>query len=78
MSAGEHRIGVTFLATNFAPGLDMNHAFERSTIETGGLPGYTFYPHIGSVRIDGPSDPEGSHGFPEPQAHLHVSPGEPG
>ena len=56
VTAGEHRIGVTFLATNFAPGLDMNHAFERSTIETGGLPGFTFYPHIGSVRIDGPYD----------------------
>ena len=50
------KIGVTFLATNFAPGLDMNHAFDRSTIETGGLPGFTFYPHVGSVRIDGPAD----------------------
>jgi hypothetical protein len=56
LKAGKHQIGVTFLATNFAPGLDMNRAFERSTIETGGLPGYTFYPHIGSVRIDGPDD----------------------
>jgi uncharacterized protein DUF1592/uncharacterized protein DUF1588/uncharacterized protein DUF1587/uncharacterized protein DUF1585/uncharacterized protein DUF1595 len=56
MTAGPHKIGITFAATNFAPGLDMNHAFERSTIETGGLPGYTFYPHIGSVRIDGPAD----------------------
>ncbi|MEJ1965318.1 MAG: DUF1592 domain-containing protein [Gammaproteobacteria bacterium] len=56
MGAGPHRIGITFLATNFAPGLDMNRAFERSTIETGGLPGFTFYPHIGSVRVDGPSD----------------------
>jgi hypothetical protein len=55
LKAGAHRVGVTFLATNFAPGLDMNHPFDRSTIETGGLPGYTFYPHIGSVRIDGPS-----------------------
>jgi hypothetical protein len=54
MTAGSHHIGVTFLATNYAPGLDMNHAFERSTIETGGLPGYTFYPHIGSMRVDGP------------------------
>src|SRR5690606_1601621 len=49
-----HKIGVTFLATNYAPLLDINDAFERSTIETGGLPGFTFYPHIGSVRIDGP------------------------
>lgn len=56
VKAGLHRIGVTFLATNYAPGLDLNKAFDRSTIETGGLPGFTFYPHIGSVRIDGPRD----------------------
>jgi uncharacterized protein DUF1592/uncharacterized protein DUF1588/uncharacterized protein DUF1587/uncharacterized protein DUF1585/uncharacterized protein DUF1595 len=56
IEAGLHHVGVTFLATNYAPGLDMNHAFDRSTIETGGLPGFTFYPHIGSVRIDGPGN----------------------
>ena len=55
VKAGLHHIGVTFLATNFAPGLDLNRAFDRSTIETGGLPGFTFYPHIGRVRIDGPT-----------------------
>ena len=56
IKAGLHHIGVTFLATNYAPGLDMNRAFDRSTIETGGLPGFTFYPHVGSVRIDGPAN----------------------
>jgi hypothetical protein len=56
IKAGLHHIGVTFLATEYAPGLDLNHAFDRSTIETGGLPGFTFYPHVGSVRIDGPAD----------------------
>ncbi|MGB6451633.1 MAG: DUF1592 domain-containing protein [Steroidobacteraceae bacterium] len=56
VTAGPHRIGVTFLATDYAPGLDMNHPFDRSTIETGGLPGFTFYPHVGRVRIDGPTD----------------------
>ncbi|MGH8261637.1 MAG: DUF1592 domain-containing protein [Steroidobacteraceae bacterium] len=56
MTAGPHRVGVTFLATNYAPGLDMNHAFDRSTIETGGIPGFTFYPHVGRVRIDGPRE----------------------
>jgi Protein of unknown function (DUF1592)/Protein of unknown function (DUF1588)/Protein of unknown function (DUF1587)/Protein of unknown function (DUF1585)/Protein of unknown function (DUF1595) len=60
VTAGPHKIGVTFLATNFAPGLDMNHAFDRSTIETGGLPGFTFYPHVGSVRIDGPTEAKGA------------------
>ncbi|MGE4657340.1 MAG: DUF1592 domain-containing protein [Gammaproteobacteria bacterium] len=54
VKAGLHKVGVTFLATNYAPGLDLNHAFERTTIETGGLPGFTFYPHLGSVRIEGP------------------------
>jgi Protein of unknown function (DUF1592)/Protein of unknown function (DUF1588)/Protein of unknown function (DUF1587)/Protein of unknown function (DUF1585)/Protein of unknown function (DUF1595) len=55
MKAGPHKVGVTFLATNYAPGLDMNHAFDRSTIETGGIPGFTFFPHIGRLRIDGPA-----------------------
>jgi hypothetical protein len=52
--AGLHDIGVTFLATHYAPLLDLNNPFQRSTIETGGLPGFTFYPHVGSIRIDGP------------------------
>jgi mono/diheme cytochrome c family protein len=52
--AGMHAIGVTFIATNYAPGLDLNDQFLRSMIETGGLPGFTFYPHVGSVRVDGP------------------------
>jgi hypothetical protein len=55
VKGGLHHIGVSFLATNYAPGLDLNRAFDRSTIETGGLPGFTFYPHIGSVRVDGPA-----------------------
>src|SRR5215471_3663112 len=54
--AGLHAIGVTFLATHYAPTLDLNDQFLRSTIETGGLPGFTFYPHVGSVRVDGPYD----------------------
>ena len=52
--AGRHAIGVAFLATHYAPMLDLNNPFLRSTIETGGLPGFTFYPHVGSIRIDGP------------------------
>ena len=60
VSAGPHKIGVTFLATDYAPLLDLNNAFERSTIETGGLPGFTFYPHVGSVRVDGPFGAKGA------------------
>jgi mono/diheme cytochrome c family protein len=54
--AGLHTVGVTFLATNFAPGNDLNAKFLRSTIQTGTLPGMTFYPHVGRVRIEGPYD----------------------
>lgn len=57
--AGTHEIGVTFVATNYAPGLDMNNDFELSTIETGGLPGFTWHPHVGSVRVDGPYNASG-------------------
>jgi hypothetical protein len=60
LTAGPHRVGVTFLATDYAPLLDLNNDFERSTIETGGLPGFTFFPHIGSVRIDGPFAAQGA------------------
>ncbi len=60
VKAGLHTVGVTFLATHYAPILDLNNQFLRSTIETGGLPGFTFFPHIGSVRIDGPYNAAGA------------------
>jgi len=53
-TAGPHRIGATFLATNFAPLLDMNIHPARTTVQTGPTPGYTFFPHVGSIHIEGP------------------------
>jgi mono/diheme cytochrome c family protein len=58
--AGRHTVVATFLATNYAPGSDLNEHFLRSTIETGGLPGYRFFPHIGKVVIDGPYEAKGA------------------
>src|SRR5688572_31016955 len=46
-TAGTHTIGATFLATNFAPLLDLDKHFMRSTVQTGPTPGYTFFPHVG-------------------------------
>ena len=60
VKAGLHTVGVTFAATNYAPGNDLNAKFLRSTIQTGSLPGLTFYPHVGRVRIEGPYDPTGA------------------
>ena len=58
--AGLHTIVVTFQATNYAPGNDLDEHFLRSTIETGGLPGFRFFPHVGKIRIDGPYNAKGA------------------
>jgi mono/diheme cytochrome c family protein len=54
VKAGPHTVGVTFLATQLAPSQDLDEHFLRSTIETGGLPGFKFYPHVGKMEILGP------------------------
>ena len=54
VKAGLRTVGVTFLATNYAPDTNINRVFERATIETGGIPGYVFFPHVGKVKIEGP------------------------
>jgi hypothetical protein len=53
-TAGPHRVGATFLATHYAPLLDLDRHFRRSTIQTGPTPGYSFFPHVGQIRIEGP------------------------
>jgi cytochrome c5 len=64
VKAGLHTVGITFLATNYAPGNDLNAKFLRSTIQTGSLPGMTFYPHVGRVRVEGPYDAKGAKDTP--------------
>ncbi len=54
VTAGVHNIGVTFPQTNFAPVLDLDQHFQRDTLQTGPTPGFTFFPHVGTVRIEGP------------------------
>jgi len=53
-TAGPHKVGATFLATQYAPLLDLDRRFRRSTIQTGPTPGYSFFPHVGTIRIEGP------------------------
>jgi mono/diheme cytochrome c family protein len=52
--AGPHALGVTFLQTNFAPVLDLDQHFMRDTVQTGPTPGFTYFPHVGTLRIEGP------------------------
>jgi mono/diheme cytochrome c family protein len=57
-TAGLHKIGATYLETNFAPVLDLDKQFVRPTIQTGPTPGYTFFPHVGTLRLEGPFNAE--------------------
>src|ERR1051326_934877 len=53
-TAGLHEFGATFLQTNLAPVLDLDQHFVRDTVQTGPTPGFTYFPHVGTVRIEGP------------------------
>jgi cytochrome c551/c552 len=64
VKAGVHTVGVTFLATQLAPSQDLDEHFLRSTIETGGLPGFKFYPHVGKMEMLGPFKPSGASDSP--------------
>ena len=60
IKAGLHTVGVTFLATNDVPGNDVNKAFLRTMNAPGAIPGFTFYPHVGQVQIEGPYGAQGA------------------
>jgi hypothetical protein len=77
IKAGRRALGVTFLATNYAPLVNLNKPFERSTIETGGLPGYIFYPHVGTVRIEGPYEAAGAEDTPSRRKLFVCQPASP-
>jgi hypothetical protein len=54
IKAGFHKVGVTFLATSDLPDTGLNASFVRTMNSPGAISGYTFYPHVGQVFIEGP------------------------
>jgi hypothetical protein len=54
IKAGFHKIGVTFIATSDLPDTGLNKSFVRTMNSPGSISGYTFYPHVGQVFIEGP------------------------
>ena len=54
VKAGSHMVGVTFLATNYRPSLDLIRQFERKSLEDNPIPQIEYYPAIGILRIQGP------------------------
>jgi mono/diheme cytochrome c family protein len=76
VKSGLHTVGITFLATQLAPGNDLNQHFLRSTIETGGLPGFKFYPHVGKLEILGPLKPTGAGDSPSRRLIFQCHPAD--
>jgi mono/diheme cytochrome c family protein len=63
VKAGSRKVGVTFLATNYRPTLDLIKQYERKSLENNSIPQLQYYPAIGLLRIQGPfgaSRPEDS------------------
>src|SRR6202030_3910023 len=57
VKAGTHMVGVTFLATNYRPSLDMIRQYEQKSLENNAIPQLQYYPAIGLLRIQGPFTP---------------------
>jgi len=74
-TAGPHKIGATFLQTNFAPLLDLDEHFQRDTLQTGPTPGFTFFPHVGTVRIEGPFNAQAAKDSPSRRKIFTCTPG---
>src|SRR5579871_2292704 len=54
VKAGSHKVGATFLATNYRPSLDLIMQYESKSIENNAIPQLEYYPWIGFMRIQGP------------------------
>jgi cytochrome c5 len=54
VKAGTHKVEATFVATNYRPSLDLARHFARSTLENSRIAGFTNYPEVGLVRVQGP------------------------
>ncbi len=52
--AGSRMVGVTFLATNYRPTLDLIRQYERKSLENNAIPQLQYYPAIGLLKIQGP------------------------
>ncbi|HTG75478.1 MAG TPA: DUF1592 domain-containing protein [Terriglobia bacterium] len=63
IKAGSRKVGVTFLATNYRPDIDLIKQYGRKSLENNSIPQLQYYPAIGLLRIQGPfgaSRPEDS------------------
>jgi hypothetical protein len=52
--AGSRQVGVTFVATNYRPSLDIIRQYDRKSLENNTIPQLQYYPAVGFLRIQGP------------------------
>jgi hypothetical protein len=57
VKAGSHLVGVTFLADNYSPSLDLIRQYERKSLEDNPIPQLQYHPAVGTLRIRGPFTP---------------------
>ncbi len=57
VKAGSRLVGVTFLAENYSPSLDLIRQYERKSLEDNTIPQLEYHPAVGSLRIRGPFTP---------------------
>jgi len=57
VKAGSHLVGVTFLAGNYGPSLDLIRQYDRKSLEDNPIPQLQYHPAIGTLRIRGPFTP---------------------
>ena len=57
IKAGSHLVGVTFLAENYRPSLDLIRQYDRKSLEDNPIPQLEYHPAVGSLRIRGPFTP---------------------
>lgn len=54
VKAGSHLVGVTFLAENYRPSLDLIRQYDRKSLEDNPIPQLQYHPAVGTLRIRGP------------------------
>jgi Protein of unknown function (DUF1592)/Protein of unknown function (DUF1588)/Protein of unknown function (DUF1587)/Protein of unknown function (DUF1585)/Protein of unknown function (DUF1595) len=57
VKAGSRLVGVTFLAENYSPSLDLIRQYARKSLEDNPIPQLQYHPAVGSLRIRGPFTP---------------------
>ena len=54
VKAGSHLVGVTFLAENLRPSLDLIRQYDRKSLEDNPIPQLQYHPAVGTLRVRGP------------------------